>query len=1729
MNKDIYNKTIRLWARMMRAVERHRTRYSKILTAAVVIISIIAPMVNVQPAHAATANIVPNTDVTGAWTVLGGTSDATCAGGTHCDYVDEGATANTADYVSTGTALGTGIVEEYALSTIANVASVSQVVVWAHLQSFTNANGTILDTVGINLRIGGTLQTATTVTPAFNTWGWFSATFTGSWTQAQLDGMQAYMVRNVVGTGSLNSQDDDIRLASVYAGVTYIPSTNLNQSSYGWFNNQDATGSQTFIKAAGGTGADNGQSLVQTSDGGYAVTGWTNSYGAGGDDMFLAKYNSSGTLSYSRTWGGTGADNGLSLVQTSDGGYAVTGQTNSYGAGGTDMFLAKYGSGGTLSYSRTWGGTGYDSGSSLVQTSDGGYAVTGRTNSYGAGGDDMFLAKYDSSGTLSYSRTWGGTGADNGQSLVQTSDGGYAVTGDTYSYGAGLSDMFVAKYDSGGTLSNSNTLGDAGYDSGISLVAISNGGYVVAGNIDNFSASFNDMFLAEYDSGGTLGLSSTWGGTTGSEYGNSLVRTSDGGYAVTGQTDSYGAGAFDIFLAKYDNTLTIYGCGVSCSSPTTATTSSPAATTSSPTATTSSPAATTSSPAATTSSPAASVTTIVALGPSIDVGTTLAASNTAANAPAEGTAFRLRLNMHITVGDLGPSAGTFKLQYAARGVDNSCDTSFTNETYGDVGTAGSSLRYYNNPSADDGQSLTTNSSDPTHGSDTLVRQSYEESNTFTSTSTIAIGQDGMWDFALVDAGAPASTHYCFRAVKSDNSLLSTYTVIPEIITASGTFDQSGYRTFENKAKSVDSFIKTWGSTSAENGNAIVATSDGGYAITGYTNSYGIGGSDMFLAKYDSTGSLSFSRTWGGVGSDSGNALVATADGGYAITGYTINYGAGSNDMFLAKYDSAGSLSFSRTWGGTSGDIGYSLVQTSDGGYAVTGSTNSYGDTANGDMFLAKYDSAGSLSFSRTWGGTAADIGRSLVQTSDGGYAITGDTNTYGAGGDMFLAKYDSAGSISFSRTWGGTSTEIGNSLVQTSDGGYAVTGQTTSYGTGGIDMFIAKYDSIGSIASCGIRCQSPTAGTSSPTASTSSPAAGTSSPTPGTSSPTVGTSTPTPFEKIIAGAVTVAKAWGGAGTDSGNSLVATSDGGYAVTGQTGSFGSGGNDMFIAKYDSAGALSWSRTWGGAGSDVGYGIVQTTDGGYAVTGTTAYGAGGGDMFLARYDSAGTLTFSRAWGGTGADYGIGLVQTTDGGYAVTGYTNSYGAGVLDMFLAKYDSAGTLSFSRIWGGTGNEAGRSIVQTTDGGYAIAGDTTSFGAGGGDMFLAKYDSAGTLIFSQTWGGTLAEFGRSLVQTSDGGYAVTGDTLSYGAGSNDMFLAKFDASGTLNWSLTWGGTVADYGLGIIQTVDGGYAVAGQTANYGGGGIDMILAKYDAAGTLSFSRTWGGAGTEVGASIVQTSDGGYAETGQTASYGGGGIDMFLAKYDSLGNISGCSTICTSPTPTTSSPAATTAFQTPTTSSPAVTNSSPVATVTTPAPTDTTVTAAALTSFILPGSPLTAANSVAELHTTTSIFRLRIGMHVDNKRVPAGQAFRLQYALSDGICDNSVGESYSDVGSSSSAIAYYDNAWGVTGDAIAATGYDPNHSGHTNVMQSYVESNNFLSLNTILVGQDGVWGFSLKSDASSVTRAYCFRIVTGAGATLTTYTSVGSVFIPPNMTSVMRGGKFFNNQSIRQPFSW
>jgi hypothetical protein len=309
---------------------------------------------------------------------------------------------------------------------------------------------------------------------------------------------------------------------------------------------------------------------------------------------------------------------------------------------------------------------------------------------------------------------------------------------------------------------------------------------------------------------------------------------------------------------------------------------------------------------------------------------------------------------------------------------------------------------------------------------------------------------------------------------------------------------------------------------------------------------------------------------------------------------------------------------------------------------------------------------------------------------------------------------------------------------------------------------------------------------------------------------------------------------------------------------------------------------------------------------------------------------VTFAKTYGGTSFDNAFSVRQTADGGYIVAGYTESFVAGDGDIFLIKTDANGNIIWAKTFGGTNWDEAFSVRQTSDGGYIVAGFTSSFNPSlGGDAFLIKTDANGNIIWAKTYGGTYYDNAYSVQQTSDGGYIVAGYAEFFSAGSYNIFLIKTNANGNIIWAKIYGGPYWEDAFSVQQTSDGGYIVAGRTNSFNGGGsYDIFLIKTDANGNIIWAKTYGGMNFDEAYSVQQTSDGGYIVAGYTRSFGAGSADIFLIKTNANGNISSCGIVRNvSPTVNTVSPTVTTPAPSVSSVSPFVYSVSPTVTSLTP----------------------------------------------------------------------------------------------------------------------------------------------------------------------------------------------------------
>ncbi len=306
----------------------------------------------------------------------------------------------------------------------------------------------------------------------------------------------------------------------------------------------------TFTLTLGGEHRDRGINLLQTRDGGYAIIGYTSNVGASKEDVYLVRTDSRGEVLWTKTYGGDGQDNGWAILETEDGGFVLFGFTSSFGAE-VDMYLVRVDAQGDLLWERTFGGPKSEYGWAMAPTSDGGYVLAGQTNSFGEGDKDGYLVKVNDQGEEIWSQTYGGPREDRLYAIDQGSDGGFVLTGTTTSFGAGNRDVYLVKTNSVGDLDWTQVFGEDRDDVGHSVRQTADGGYIVIGYTKSFDAQSYDTWLIKTDAAGVQQWQKFYGGENDDRaiYGE---QTADGGYILTGYTKSFGVAGWDVLLVRAD-------------------------------------------------------------------------------------------------------------------------------------------------------------------------------------------------------------------------------------------------------------------------------------------------------------------------------------------------------------------------------------------------------------------------------------------------------------------------------------------------------------------------------------------------------------------------------------------------------------------------------------------------------------------------------------------------------------------------------------------------------------------------------------------------------------------------------------------------------------------------------------------------------------------------------------------------------------------------------------------------------------------------------------------------------------------------------------------------------------------------------------------------------------------------------------------------------------------------
>ncbi len=399
-------------------------------------------------------------------------------------------------------------------------------------------------------------------------------------------------------------------------------------------------------------------------------------------------------------------------------------------------------------------------------------------------------------------------------------------------------------------------------------------------------------------------------------------------------------------------------------------------------------------------------------------------------------------------------------------------------------------------------------------------------------------------------------------------------------------------------------------------------------------------------------------------------------------------------------------------------------------------------------------------------------------------------------------------------------------------------------------------------------------------------------------------------ENTFEGTLDWIKNYGGSGDDTGQAIISTNDGGYAILGFSNSTdgdllgkATNVNDYWLLKLDADGNLEWTKTYGGSKDDRGQSLVQTTDGGYALTGYAMSDDGDGslnngfhDNWVLKLDASGTIEWEKSFGFSGHDHSYDILQTKDNGFFFTGFlditsaradgnTEKYSTltnhGVGEFWGTKITGLGEVQWRGYFGGTNNDRAHAVVASSDNGFVMAGFSESDDfdisntQGSYDFWLVKVDANGNMLWERSFGGTGIEISYDIANTLDNGYVVVGNTfstdgdISENKGESDIWLVKVDDAGSVLWEQTYGGTRFDAAQAVISSKDGGYFVVGNSkssdieATKNNGENDIWVLKTDSTGSLLWQNSFGGIDLDYGFDIVENLDGSILVVGETLS--------------------------------------------------------------------------------------------------------------------------------------------------------------------------------------------------------------------------------------------------------------------------
>ncbi len=356
-------------------------------------------------------------------------------------------------------------------------------------------------------------------------------------------------------------------------------------------------------------------------------------------------------------------------------------------------------------------------------------------------------------------------------------------------------------------------------------------------------------------------------------------------------------------------------------------------------------------------------------------------------------------------------------------------------------------------------------------------------------------------------------------------------------------------------------------------------------------------------------------------------------------------------------------------------------------------------------------------------------------------------------------------------------------------------------------------------------------------------------------------------------------AYGGDDRDRAFGVVPLKDGGAMVAGLSRSYGKGRSDMLVVKLDKQGKTIWRSSYGGKKKDYANAITRTSDGNFIAVGSSESFSEGGDLdvYVVKFDTEGKRAWQKNFGGDEKDEAKAVVAVGGGGVLVAGYTESYGKGRRDVYILYIDKNGKEIWSKAIGGKEEDDAYAITLTADGGFVVAGGTESYGAGRSDFYMLKFDGDGKFLWDKVYGEENEDVIHAITATPEGGFVVAGKTSSFGSKHSDIDIIKYDKKGNQVWHRIYGFKSKEWANAITRIPGGGYLIAGTTKSFGFGKFDFYLLELDSEGHSVWANVYGGENKEVAHAVTRTTDGKVLVVGETESFGNGGYDFFMLKLE------------------------------------------------------------------------------------------------------------------------------------------------------------------------------------------------------------------------------------------------------------